>query len=253
MTLLLAEDLALQFLEVSTEAALRAVLDSATRQMGFDHYALSYTPRPERALEASLLFHDYPEAWARVYTGFDLAGRDPVRRACDKSLCGFEWRNLGQLIPMTCGDRHMLAVGQRCGVGDGYTVPRHIPGEASGSCSFVVRPGVDLPRTRLMAAEIVGGFALTSARRLAGLRQVPAKPVLSDRQRECVVWSARGKSAPEIAIILGISRETVIQHLKMARERYEVHCRQSLVLHALYDGLVGFADVFRWTDWSGRI
>lgn len=71
---------------------------------------------------------------------------------------------------------------------------------------------------------------------------------LSDRQRECLLWTARGKTASETAIILGISEETVVQHLKMARERYEVHCKQSLVLSALFDGLIGFGDVIRWPD-----
>ena len=80
---------------------------------------------------------------------------------------------------------------------------------------------------------------------LLGPKRRPAPAILSDRQRECLIWSARGKTAAETAIILGISTETVIQHLKLARERYEVHCRQTLILSALFDGVIGFADVFR--------
>ena len=76
-----------------------------------------------------------------------------------------------------------------------------------------------------------------------------ALPRLSDRQRECLLWVARGKTAAETAIILGISTETVIQHLKMARERYEVHCSQSLILAAMFDGLIGFGDVFKWQEY----
>jgi hypothetical protein len=34
----------------------------------------------------------------------------------------------------------------------------------------------------------------------------------------------------------------------MARERYQVHCKQSLVVAALFDGLIGFADIIRWRD-----
>ena len=49
-------------------------------------------------------------------------------------------------------------------------------------------------------------------------------------------------------MILGISSETVIQHLKVARERYQVHCKQSLVVSALFDGLIGFGDIIRWRD-----
>src|SRR3546814_9318711 len=60
------------------------------------------------------------------------------------------------------------------------------------------------------------------------------------------IWIARGKTAGETAAILGISEETVIQHLKVARDRYDVHCRQMLILCALFDGLIGFSDIYDW-------
>jgi LuxR family quorum-sensing system transcriptional regulator CciR len=37
----------------------------------------------------------------------------------------------------------------------------------------------------------------------------------------------------------------VIQHLKQARERYDVTKRTLLTIHALFDGTISFADVFR--------
>ena len=144
----------------------------------------------------------------------------------------------------------MLAVGRECGIGDGYTVPRHLPGMARGSCTFAVRPERALPAPGLIVAEVVGALALTCALKTSGMAKQAASPKLSDRQRECLLWAARGKTASETAIILGISMETVVQHLKMARERYEVHCRQSLILAALFDGLIGFGDVFRWRDYD---
>jgi LuxR family quorum-sensing system transcriptional regulator CciR len=68
---------------------------------------------------------------------------------------------------------------------------------------------------------------------------------LTDRQRDCVVWAARGKSDWEIAQILGISHETVIQHLKQARERYGVTKRTMLAVSALFDGTISFIDVLK--------
>ena len=73
-----------------------------------------------------------------------------------------------------------------------------------------------------------------------------ARAALTERQRECVLWSARGKTAGETAGILGISEETVVRHLKIARERYSVPCRQMLILCALFDGIIGFSDVYDW-------
>ncbi|WP_354130838.1 MULTISPECIES: helix-turn-helix domain-containing protein [unclassified Bradyrhizobium] len=41
--------------------------------------------------------------------------------------------------------------------------------------------------------------------------------VLSPREYECLEWSARGKSAGEIGIILGIAERTAGFHLDNAR------------------------------------
>lgn len=245
-TINLVEELSSEFNEIANEAALSRALTKVSRKMGFDHFALDLAPRSQAQAQRRILIHDYPDEWASVYITFDLAGADPVRRACDKAFGGFAWRSMDQMIPMTRRDRQMLGVGQECGIGNGYTVPRHLPGDASGSCTFVVKPGTGLPETMLLVAEMIGAAALATASRIAGVVRSHPTPVLSDRQRQCLVWSARGKTAAEIGIILGIREVTVNQHLKLARERYDVHCRQSLILCALFDGLIGFADIFGW-------
>jgi DNA-binding CsgD family transcriptional regulator len=245
MALQLVEEFAAELGGIGSDCELARSLDRAAGALGFDHYALALEARTGEDIEPpGVLLHDYPEEWARVYVTFGLAGRDPVRRACDKSFVGFAWESIGKLVPLTRGDRQMLAVGRECGIADGYTVPRHLPGLARGSCTFVVQPDNQLPEKMLCIAEAVGALALACALRLSGMVRSASGPRLSDRQRECLLWVARGKTAAETAIILGISPETVVQHLKMARERYDVHCSQSLVLSALFDGLIGFGDVF---------
>lgn len=237
------DDLAADLAKVGSTKDLERALATISRQLGFDHFALSLELRHESCGAPSILIHDYPREWAKVYTGFDLAGQDPVRRAGDRSFMGFSWKNIDRLIPLTRGDRQMLAVGRECGISDGYTVPRHLPGLAHGSCTFAVSPDNRMPIEMLVAAEISGAMALGAALNLCGSSRPSSPAALSDRQRECVLWMARGKTAAETAIILGISIETVNQHLKMSRERYGVHCKQLLVIRAMFDGLIGFKDV----------
>lgn len=226
------------------EVTLYSALVTATKQLGFDYFALSYDRRSYGSSYDALLIHDFPEAWAKIYTGFELGRIDPIRRASERSMTGFEWKHIGDFIPLTRSDKQILAVGRENGIGDGYTVPRHLPGDASGTCSFIVMPQNEIPVPTLAFAEIIGAAALTSARRIVGSRPPIKRPMLSERQLECVLWSARGKTASEVAVILGISEDTVIQHLKLARERYDVHCRQALILCTLFDGLIGFSDIF---------
>lgn len=231
--------------DAANEAQLFAALARASKELGFDHFALAYDRRGSEA-PLSLLVHDYPSLWAKTYVEFDLGGADPVRRAGERSMTGFKWRNLADIVPLTRRDRQMLAVGRENGLVDGFTVPRHLPGEASGACSFAVGPGKPVPAEMLHVAEIVGAVALTRARCLVGAIAPKGRPMLSERQRECLLWTARGKTASEVGAILGISEDTVNQHLKTARVRYDVHCRQMLILCALFDGVIGFSDVYDW-------
>ncbi len=150
------------------EVALRRALSEATKSLGFDYFSLSYGKRPYGPDSDLLLIHDYPEAWAKIYAGFELARVDPVRRASERAMTGFAWRQIETYIPLTRTDRQILAVGRENGIGDGYTVPRHIPGDASGSCTFVVRPENQIPEAMLPLAEIVGAVAINNARRIVG-------------------------------------------------------------------------------------
>lgn len=71
---------------------------------------ITYEPRVRFEQRQSILRHNYPVEWADVYLSFDLAGQDPVRRACERTVVGFEWRNLEKLIPTTVGDHRMLSL-----------------------------------------------------------------------------------------------------------------------------------------------
>jgi LuxR family quorum-sensing system transcriptional regulator CciR len=159
---------------------------------------------------------------------------------------GFSWSRLEQLISLTVHDRLVLERARKEGIGDGFTIPAHVPGETYGSVSFAVETGIRLNPDTLPLTQLVGAFAFEAARRIRRLRE-PATPLrgLTDRQRECVMWAARGKSDKEIARILGVSHETVIMHLKQARERYGVAKRTLLAIHALFDGTIAFLDVFK--------
>jgi LuxR family quorum-sensing system transcriptional regulator CciR len=159
---------------------------------------------------------------------------------------GFAWSEVPAMIPLTRRDRDILDRARLAGIGDGFTIPAHVPGESHGSCSFATRRGEPIEPDALPRAQLVGAFAFEAARRLWKIRAVD-KPVpgLTDRQRDCLLWAARGKSDWEISRILGISHETVIQHLKQARERYGVGKRTLLAVHALFDGTISFLDIVK--------
>jgi LuxR family transcriptional regulator, quorum-sensing system regulator CciR len=231
----------------STEIELADALATVTREMGFTYFALTHHVDIRRAPQPAIRLHNYPDDWVAYYDDNSLGVSDPVHRASHLTSVGFAWSEIPKMIALTPRDHEMLIRGEAKGIGDGFTIPANVPGETHGSCSFANPRGTAIREEDLPLAQLVGAFAFEAARRLWRVRSCDAAalPKLTDRQRECIMWVARGKSDWEISRILGIQHETVIRHLKQARERYGVAKRTMLAVHALFDGSISFTDVLK--------
>ena len=232
--------------ETNTETELAEALGTVARELGFTYFALSHHVDIRRAAQPAIRLHNYPEDWVEYYDANSLGVSDPVHRASHVTSVGFAWSEIPRMIAMTQKDHEILLRGGAHGIGDGFTVPANVPGESNGSCSFANPAGTPLREEELPLAQLIGAFAFEAARRLWRVRAPLAQPQprLTDRQRECILWVARGKSDWEISRILGVEHETVVRHLKQARDRYGVEKQTSLLIRALFDGVISFSDIF---------
>ena len=75
-------------------------------------------------------------------------------------------------------------------------------------------------------AQYLGCFAFQAARRLIEMHAAvkpaieEAQQRLSPRQLDCVILAGRGKSDRDVGQLLGISGQTVHQHMEEAKRRY---------------------------------
>jgi DNA-binding CsgD family transcriptional regulator len=74
---------------------------------------------------------------------------------------------------------------------------------------------------------------------VCGLERTAAAVHLSPRERECLGWVAKGKSACEIAMIMGLSVETVRDHLKRVRSKLNASTRAQALMRAVELGVIG--------------
>ena len=243
--------------QVTSPQELEQLVSDMSTEMGFDFFALIHhvdlapmNPQLTHMIDGTLVaITNYPPGWVEAYVARNIVANDPVHLASHRTNVGFRWDEVSKLIEVTSAHRAITADTRKAGIEQGYTVPANVPGEANGSCSFAMRAGRRLPDENLAMAQLVGSFAFQAARSLiekakdmsAFTRRVP----LTQRQLECIVLVARGKSDWEISRILGISEETVKTHLKQAREAYDVPKRVQAVLRAVYDGQLALSDVFR--------
>lgn len=224
----------------ASRAELIGLLSDAVRELGFVHFALLHHSSLGTGGASLIRIDNYPADWVAELAADRLAADDPVHLASGRTNIGFAWERLDRLIPLTRRHRNILERSDRHGIGPGFTVPAHVPGEPMGSCSFAVRRGRALPARHLIWAELIGAHAFCAARRLHGYPAPCARVRLSRRELECLRLVARGKSDWEIATILGVGEATARHYVRSARAAYGVATRTQLAVLGLRDGRIGF-------------
>jgi LuxR family quorum-sensing system transcriptional regulator CciR len=227
---------------------LSCIVDDMTRHLGFEYFALGYHAR---VLSDNLFqISNYPISWAERFVTRGYLSDDPAVVACQKTIVGFLWSDMHRLITLSERQKIILAESRSAGLGEGFTVPAHLPGECAGSCNFVTAPGRSVQSIMLPAAQYVGCMAFEAARRLVrngkkdnGFESKQTVPRLTSRQLDCIVLAARGKSDTDAGQLLGISNQTVHQHIETAKRRYGVATRAQLIVYALFDSQLAFQDV----------
>jgi LuxR family quorum-sensing system transcriptional regulator CciR len=227
-----------------TSSDLFNLVEASAREIGFTYFALVDHADLRRKHLSTIRVENYPAGWADHFVAAGLYAEDPVHHACLRTNVGFSWADIPKIIAVTCRQRAILDGAGAFGLTHGYSVPVNIPGETSGSCSFATENGRKLPERNLLLAQLIGAFSFQAARRIyrSGGPPLPAPPRLTPRQRDCLLLAIHGKTDWEIARILGLSEETVGQHLNMARVRFGVSKRLQLAVRAIFDGQISLVE-----------
>lgn len=238
-----AAELAATLPAVVTRDALFDTLNQACEYAGVRYFALSHHVDFATSPGAVRL-HNYPAGWEEWYDSNRFGLSDPIHRASQHTAKGFYWADVSRIIPLSNADLHLLRKGREIGLGDGVTVPAHVPGEARGSCTFVTETGTQLPNNVLLWAQAVGMVAFEAARVIQRRSRRAPAPRVSDRQRQCIALAGRGLSNRGIAGKLGIGEQSVVEHMREARARLGVGTRTELVISLLIAGQLCLDDVW---------
>lgn len=228
-------------------ASLREAIAHTSREIGFDYFAIIHHIRFGRPSTDKVRLSNYPIEWiAKLRVDETLS--EPVMRAAERAPTGFLWSQLGDYTPLGERDLAYMRLAAHYGLEEGYTVPNHVPGETFGSCNFAVTRKEALPADNLPAAQALGSFAFEAARQILERTSPPSEDYvvpapLTDRQRDCVLFAARGKSDSVIAELLSIRPRTVNEHMEAAKRRYSVATRTQLIVRALFRSEICFSEV----------
>jgi LuxR family quorum-sensing system transcriptional regulator CciR len=220
------------------------VFCNAAERLGYDRVALiPVTPQARRTLGLTAVSPavaaNVPTEWVRHYlaNGYDVF--DPVLLRTPQTEDPLIWDELLRAAPLSPKQRRVMVESRDAGLLNGVSIPLHGPrGEtyvvslATGNAR-PTRP-TDLGKLQILAVQ----FLISYARRLRSGACEPANVRLTDRERECLTWTARGKSAWSIGKILDVSEHTVNFHLKRSMAKLGAANRMQAVVAALRLGLI---------------
>lgn len=206
----------LDFVDTATHPqALHPVLERFARAHGFRHYAyLSLQTSGTRYLG------DYPSSWEGQYLGERLDRLDPVIAHARSCSGAFSWSVADW--PRIADRRLKLFASDALvhGVGYGLSISARASFDTQLVLSFAGAEQVEpMPDKEIAeAVPLLMGFHY----RLSPMLELQTDPTikpLSSRETLCLVWAAKGKTAPETAAITGLSPRTVQHYLDAAREK----------------------------------
>lgn len=201
--------------------------------LGYEYCAFSMFSHAPTHCFNTINLNNYSQAWNTRYEQNKYCAIDPTVAHCNHSMLPILWDS--ETFTNVPDLRRALACQ---GMQYGWALPVHDLNKHYSGMLSVARS-----HCRITAYELYEnlGYATVISHKLHVLAmQTQASkqldglgaPHLSSRETEVLSWTAKGKTATEIGIILNLSSRTVIFHLKNAIHKLGVTNRISAVVQA---------------------
>ncbi|MER9977823.1 LuxR family transcriptional regulator [Mesorhizobium sp. M0085] len=180
----------------------------------------------------------YPDEWKERYLKMGYDRIDPLIKKSRRRVGAVRWSEVYRDASTTENERRVLDEAATFGLRSGITVPLHGPAGSFTIMSFaqpLEREFRNTTMTYLQLAALHFHLRVTKFANSSALKQAHG---LSAREKECVLWAARGKSSWEIGIIVGISINTVNFHLKNVMRKLDAPSRTVAAIKAVDLGII---------------
>lgn len=184
---------------------------------------------------------DYDPEWVRRYLDQNYAALDPVPLEAQRTRVPFQWRGA---LALPAHDRpqarQVFDEAAAFGLHDGFAVPIH----SRAGLSLMSMAVDDAALFKPKAAGIRHALHLLALQyhlaceRALSEAAVPPPPRLTPREREVLLWTAKGKTGWEIAQILRLTERTVVYHVENAKAKLKASSRSQAVVIAITLGLI---------------
>lgn len=207
------------------------------RDMGLPHFALARFFKADHTPDVSIVGGSFHPEWSQRYMKNRYVRHSFIARELLQTRDSYSWEDVMRIRSVDQLQRRIKNEADEVGLTDGLFTPVRWE---DGSYAAVVLAGrkPDLSdRLIRTSAGVLSAYFAAKTRRLA-LLGPGAGPTLTPRQRECLAWVRQGKSSSMIAEILGLSAQTVNEHLGEACRKLGVRTRVQAAVEASLAGLI---------------
>lgn len=224
-----------------TIGSIQAIVGAELQALGFDRFFYLQL-HLSKGRGDRVMFGTYPPDWSRHYALSNLRLHDPLWGHGFKTVQPFLWETVRAAQRNREAERLVYGPGEDAGLRSGAGIPLHGPlgGVATLYVSNDCAPGAfrELFESQQHALQLVAFN--THARVIELSPPAVSEPSvgLSARQKDVLLWMAHGKTNWEIGELLGISEDTVRQHvIKICRLLGASNRSQAAVI-AVMQGLI---------------
>jgi DNA-binding CsgD family transcriptional regulator len=216
------------------------VFEKISSRLGVRNVAYMGINLPRKTNREFYVHNTYSKAWAKQYETANYVSIDPILRLGMTSLMPIDWGDVGKL---TKAQMDFFADAQGYGVGqNGLSFP--IRGVYNETAVFSVtaelskREWQNFKREKLRELRAIADMIHQSVIGDEPIANPSQTEILTEREVECLRWSAEGKTYQDIADVLGLSSRTIKFFLENARNKLRcVNTTQSVVV-ALQRGII---------------
>lgn len=211
---------------------------------GFDYFIYGAEFPVSLVRPQTVIISGFPQSWREHYDSRGYIRIDPTVRHCvirSTPLIWDELRPLDERDERTI--RQFMGEAADHGLRSGVSFPAHGQHGEAAMLSLVSNDPHSAASERILAVLPIGqllvGYIHEAARRAFDRENILLdRASLTDRERECLLWAAEGKTTADTAIILGISERTVVFHLQNAARKLDVCNRSQAVARAVAQGYI---------------
>jgi DNA-binding CsgD family transcriptional regulator len=219
---------------LASRGDLTGFLMELTEEIGADNYMLVAILHDQDRSEARIVASNW------IYDAIQLAGHPMIAALAQGPLATMPGSRPRGLITsrapasasLTGEEARLLAVLGHCEI---YSLQLNV-GRQRLFILFSAAQASRIDIDGLMQAQLQCCYALSQVPTL--LAEASMQDPLSDRERECLFWVSEGKTTDEVALILGVSANTVNGYITQAIRKFSASNRAMAVATAIRSGII---------------